>query len=246
MGEVRFFSPRALRAAVVRFGIPVVLLASPHVITGQQHPSDSKLLRQFESETVFWRQIEVAKAIVAVNDKNVLPKLEPWLAHEDRHLRGNAAFIFARLGDARGFEVIVAILRDYSERPDGQGMPGGRWSLQGQIRADRYYAAHLLGDLKDRRAVAILVPLLNDPDVNYVVPWSLGQIGDRSAIQPLIQQLSDQNPSMRVLAIHALADLKATEALSKLRQLLGDNERCNFDKFESVAEAAQAAIAKLQ
>jgi hypothetical protein len=49
---------------------------------------------------------------------------------------------------------------------------------------------------------------------------------------------------MRVLAIHALEDLKASEALPKLRELLADNERCNFDKLESVAHAAQSAIAK--
>jgi hypothetical protein len=106
-------------------------------------------------------------------------------------------------------------------------------------------AAHLLGDLKDPRGVAILVPLLNDPDVSDIVPWSLGQIGDRSAITPLIGSLTDPNPSMRVLAIHALVDLKASEALPRLRQLLDDNARSNFGKLESVAEAAQAAIAKL-
>ncbi len=48
------------------------------------------------------------------------------------------------------------------------------------------------------------------------------------------------------LAIHALVELKATEALPRLRQLLDDNARSNFGKLESVAEAAQAAIAKLQ
>ena len=135
----------------------------------------------------------------------------------------------------------------------GQGIPspGGFGERpeaisERQISADRYYAAHLLGDLKDPRAVAILVPLLNDPEVNDMVPWSLGQIGDRSAIQPLIRTLSDQNPNMRVLTIHALGELKATEALPRLRELLGDNERCNFDKLESVAEAARAAIAKVQ
>jgi len=203
------------------------------------------LVQQFETTTVFWRQFEVAKAIVAANDTSVLLKLQSWLTHEDRHLRGNAAFVFAGLGDSRGFDVIAAILRDHSERPEGQGIPGGRWSVQGQIRADRYYGAHLLGDLKNPRGVPILVPLLKDPEVNYIVPWSLGQIGNRSAIQPLIGTLSDQNPSMRVLAIYALEELKAAEALPRLRQLLGDNERCNFDKLESVAQAAQAAIAKL-
>jgi hypothetical protein len=63
--------------------------------------------------------------------------------HEERHLRGNAAFIYAGLGDRRGFDVIVAILGVHSERPEAQGIPGGRWSVQGQIRPDRYYAAHL-------------------------------------------------------------------------------------------------------
>ena len=104
----------------------------------------------------------------------------------------------------------------------------------------------MLGDLKDPRAVPILVPLLTDPDVNDIVPWSLGQIGDRSAIQPLMGELSDQSPNKRVLAIYALEELKAVEALPRLRQLLGDNERCNFDQLESVAQTAQAAIAKLQ
>jgi HEAT repeat protein len=248
MGEVRFLSTTALEGIVARLGILVVLiLPSPHVIHGQQRPSVSELLRQFEDERVFWRQFEVAKAIVAANDTSVLPQLESWLTHEDRHLRGNAAFIFAGLGDPRGFDVIVIILGDRSERREvhiisSVGLP---W-IQGQISEDRYYAAHLLGDLKDSRAIPILVPLLTDPDVNYIVPWSLGQISSPSAITPLVGSLSDPNPSMRVLAIHALVELKASGALPRLRQLLDDNARSNFDKFESVAEAAQAAIAKLQ
>jgi HEAT repeat protein len=229
-----------------RFGCSLVLLFAALCLDGgQQRSSVAGLLQQFETTTVFWRQFEVAKAIVTEHDTRVLPKLQSWLTHEDRHLRGNAAFVFAGLGDSRGFDVIVAILRDDSERSAGQGIGGGIWSVQGQILADRYYAAHLLGDLKDPRAVPILVPLLKDREVNYIVPWSLGQIGDRSAIQPLIGTLSDRNPSMRVLAIYALAELKATEALPRLRQLLGDNEKCNFGNLESVAQAARTAIAKL-
>jgi hypothetical protein len=54
---------------------------------------------------------------------------------------------------------------------------GGHLNPQLQIREDRYYAAHLFGDLKDVRAVPILVPLLRDEEVKGVVPWSLGQIG---------------------------------------------------------------------
>ena len=247
MSQRQLFPVTAFRMVVARLGMPLLLLfASPAPDQGQQRPSASELLDQFQTSTVFWKQFEVAKAIVAAKDTSVLPQLESLLTHEDRHLRGNAAFILAGLGDPRGFDVIVAILGDRSERRavhqiSSVGLP---W-VQGQIREDRYYAAHLLGDLKDPRAIPILVPLLKDPDVNYIAPWSLAKIGDRSAIQPLIGTLSDRDPSMRVLAIHAIEDLKASEALPKLRELLADNERCNFDKLESVAHAAQSAIAKL-
>jgi HEAT repeat protein len=230
------------------FSILAVLIALSHgVIHAQQHPDVPGLLRQFESEKVFWRQFEVARTIVAAHDASVLPQLQPWLTNADRRLRGNAAFIFAGLGDPRGFDTIVAILGDQSEtRAIEARSSAGLPSARAQIRQDRYYAAHLLGDIKDPRGVAILVPLLKDPDVGDVVPWSLGQIGDPSAILPLIRSLSDSDPGERVLAIGALVDLKATEALPRLRQLLDDNARSNFGKLESVAGAAQAAINKLQ
>jgi hypothetical protein len=86
---VRFFAMRVSRAAVVRPGVlPVLLFAAAFLVRGQQPSSLDQLVRQFEHETVFWRQFEVAQAIVAAHDVNVLPKLEPWLTHKDRCLRG--------------------------------------------------------------------------------------------------------------------------------------------------------------
>jgi len=122
----------------------------------------------------------------------------------------------------------------------------GRYHLEQQIRADRYYAAHLFGDLKDRRAVPILIPLLSDRDVSSVVPWALAEIGDNRANPPLIDVLDDRDPSMRVLAIYALEKLGAREALPRLRGLLDDHEKARFGEQASVAEAAKAAIAKLE
>lgn len=215
------------------------------VARSQTDKSAAELVDQFKSTKVFWKQFEVAKKIVMLHDTSVLHELEAHLTDEDRHARGNAAFVFAALGDDHGFEVIKAVLNDRSDRPEGQGIPAGRWTLQGQIKADRYYAAHLFGDLKDARAVPILVPLLKDKEVNEVVPWSLGEIGDKSAIRPLIATLDDSSPDMRVLAIYALEELNAKEALPQLRILLDDNERIHFDGLGSVAEAARAAVAKL-
>jgi HEAT repeat protein len=237
-----------LKGASATFGL-VTLAGLPLLAQTQPRQSVAALLVQFENTKLFWQQFDVAKAIVDERDAGVLPRLRPWLTHADRHLRGNAAFIFASLGDRQGFDVIVSILSDYSERPEGQGIatfPYRGWSLGQQIRADRYYAAHLLGDLRDPRAVPILVALLDDPDVNYIVPWSLGQIGGEAAIKGLIQALSNKTPSVKVLAIYAIADLNAVEALPKLRELLADSERSNFGKLESVADAARATIAKLQ
>jgi hypothetical protein len=209
----------------------------------RQALSARELLDRFKAEKVFWRQFEIGQALAAANDRVAVVELESWLTHDDRHLRGNVAFVLGRLGDPRGFETIAAILADRSPRSTGQGISGGNWTVEAQVRADRYYAAHLLGDLKDPRGVDLLVPLLNDGDVDNVVPWSLAEVGERRAVGPLIGQLERDDPSVRVLAISALEKLNAREALPRLRQLLQDNRRSNFGDRTPVAEAAKRAIA---
>ena len=206
-----------------------------------QSVSAPVLLDRFKGETRFWRQFEIGKALAAANYRAAITELEPWLRHDDRHLRGNAAFVLARLGDRRGFETIVQILEDRSPRAAGQAPPG-KWSVQQQIRADRYYAAHLLGDLKDPRGVDVLIPLLSDAEVADIVPWSLAEIGDRRAVAPLIRQLERDDPSVRVPAILALETLNAHEALPTLRELLQDHRKSPFGDAVAVSEAARRAI----
>jgi len=230
------------------FGVTCgAFLASISFLSALFAQTASGLVERFENTTAFWEQFDAAKNIVALHDKSVLPHLESWLHYEDMRCRGNAAFIFASLGDDRGFQVIRGILEDRStKRVVYAFYSNGRPSPEGQIREDRYYAAHLFGDLRDSRAVPILVPLLKDQEVNWIVPWSLGEIGDKSAIPPLIETLGDSSPDMRVLAIYALEKLKAKEALPRLRALLDDDEKIHFDGLGSVGEAARATIATLQ
>ena len=209
-----------------------------------QYPSGSAsvLVEQFNNTAIFWKQFEVAKNIVALHDKSVLQDLEPWLSNEDMLRRGNAAFIFASLGDDRGFKVIKAILEDRSSR-----RAVFETSVREQIREDRYYAVYLFGHLKDSRAVPIIVPLLNDKDVNQIVAWSLGQLGDKSAIRPLIERLEDRDPHMRVAAISALGKLDATEALPKLHSILDEAEVLMvIPDYGLVAKVTRAVIAKLE
>jgi HEAT repeats len=235
-----------LTGRFARLLLAVIVLASSVLAIGQKAGSAAQLVEQFQTHRVFWQQFEVAKKLVSLHDATVLERLKSYLNDDDRHVRGNAAFVFTALGDDRGFEVIGSILKDRSDRPEGQGMPGGKWSVTAQISSDRYYAAHLFGDLKDARAVPILIPLLKDQEVNWIVPWSLGEIGDKSAIPALIDTLSDKSPDMRVLAIYALEALAARQALPELRRLTDDDEKIHFDGLGTVAEAARAAISALR
>jgi hypothetical protein len=208
------------------------------------------LVEQFKNEKVSFKQFDIAKAIADTHDARVLPPLANWLGHQDRHIRGNAAYIFARFGDPRGLQTIADILVDRSVRPEGQGIPGvssdGRYRFERQVAADRYYAAHLLGDLRDSRGVALLVPLLEDPETQSIVPWSLGQIGDKRAIAPLIAALDNDDPSHRVLVIYALEALHAQEAVPRLLTLVNDDRQSRFGALVTVSEAAKAALAKLR
>jgi HEAT repeat protein len=230
----------------VRFFILAILtLCAPGLAEAQTGQSVDSLVKEFETAEAFWRRFEVAKKLVARGDKSALPALESRLSDDDRHERCVAAYVFAGLGNDRGLEVIIAVLNDMSDRQD-TGVVPNNWSLRGQILADRYYAVHVLGELKDKRAVPILVPLLRDGDINYNVAWALGEIGDERAIIPLIEALRDKSSDMRVSAISALEKLRAGDALPHLYTLLNDHEKTHFGAQVSVAEAAKAAIAALE
>lgn len=206
----------------------------------------ANLLAEFAGEQVFWRQFEVARTIVETGDASVLEQMEGWLDVEDRHVRGNVAFIFAGLGDGRGWGVLHDMLTDMSERPAGQGIPAGRFSVAAQIGTDRYYAVHLLGQLRDQRAVPMLAALLDDERVNYKVAWALGEIGGEAAVDALLRLLDSENPDARVIAMYSLAKLRARHAQPRLHELLGDNEKSRFGVQESVSEAARRAIDALE
>ena len=47
--------------------------------------------------------------------------------------------------------------------------------------------------------------------MTYTVAWALGEIGDKFAIQPLIETLQDHSPDVRVDAIEALEKLQAKD-----------------------------------
>jgi HEAT repeat protein len=227
--------------------VTAAVMSAPALSSAQPRIPIDQLVDQFE-RAGFVAQLELGTQIVSRQDTRVLGRLERGLRNEDRHARANVAFVFAALGDDRGYRTIADILTDYSERPEGQGqgIPGGRWTSQRQIDADRYYAVHVLGHLKTARSTDLLLPLLTDPTVNYNAAWALGEIGDARAIRPLIGALTDRDALVRVSAIKALEKLRAKEALPHLRALLDDGALPRAGDQISVGETARRAIATLE
>ncbi len=229
-----------------------------------QNELDSLVLR-FQAQDSFWRQFEVGNEVSELADPRALVKLEPWLRHKDRHVRGNVAFIYAKLGDPRGLATIMGILDDYSgdRRVEWQGgsllfgenetldramarmlrSPAG---LRAQIRTDRYYAVHLLGVLRDPRSVEVLVPLLADETINHKVAWALGEIQDDRVIPPLMAALSDSDALVRTNAIQSLERLRAAEAIPRLRAMLSDTALPSAGPRQPVGRAARDALETLQ
>ena len=100
--------------------------------------------------------------------------------------------------------------------------------------------------MKDPKALPILVPLLDDETLNYKIPWALGEIGGPIAVKGLIRGLANKSPNARVFSAQMLGDLKAMDALPSLKLLLNDNATNKVGQPMSVAEAARAAIAKVE
>lgn len=60
------------------------------------------LLRQFKEEKDFWKQGEIAMKLIAAGDKAGVPEILQMLKSDHRHVRCNAGWVLARLGDGAG------------------------------------------------------------------------------------------------------------------------------------------------
>lgn len=185
------------------------------------------LVEAFANAPYSSQQLEIASQIAELGDKSTIQKLERHLGSQDRMTRCNAGLALARLGDDRGFTVIVTELKDKSARPARGGWirSDGEPDDQGQRGRDRYYAAHVLGVLKDKRAIPILLEYIDDEDVNYALPWTFGQIGDKRAIPALREMLKNGKGDRPVGAAYGLARLGEPDGWTSLFGFLKHADR---------------------
>lgn len=167
------------------------------------------LLNEFEHARSFWEQFQVGERLIATGRRGLIRKMKPFLDNPERMRKCNAAFVMAKLGDARGVEIIVHELEDVStNRAVVEEVLPMTPSVEGQIRQDRYYAALLLGKLCDDRAVPALIRATRDAGsgVRLSAAISLGQIGDPRAI-PALKEMAEAFPRERLWAGYGLAAL---------------------------------------
>jgi hypothetical protein len=93
---VRRSNSTSLRTAFDCSLLALFLLPCMHGAS-QQRENSLDLVGGFEKSQYFWQQLQVAQKLVELNDSKDLLQLEPYLRSDDRHLRGNAAFVFAGL-----------------------------------------------------------------------------------------------------------------------------------------------------
>ena len=192
-------------------------LALPQAaLEDDSRPTNStRVISRFANAGSFWQQTEIARQLIAMGDASVIPAIEPHLATNDRRRRCNAAFVLAGLGDERGVAILISELEDTEpgsrvvEAPD---------TGPGQVVADRYLAALLLGELRERRAVPALIAATRDESINYRAASSLGEIGDASAL-PALREMAAIAPEQRVFAGYGIAALRASDGFDILEDV---------------------------
>jgi HEAT repeat protein len=113
-------------------------------------------------------------------------------------------------------------------------------ALNHPVPAKAAFAARLLGERRERRALAPLLRVLAsnaEPELQEAVVYALGEIGDAQAALPVINILNNSHAWLRarLAAADALAKIGTPEAIAALKKA----QRADSD---AVARAAWAAI----
>jgi HEAT repeat protein len=163
---------------------------------------DIRLLLEKLKESSLWERPGLIECLLAHQEDSHTPVLEEWLRNgSEAQLRNIAMETYRALG-CRAHASLVTLLHDGD--------------------ADvRVFAASLLGDVKDREAVAGLIQTLDDPDANVRVAAAeaLGKIGDEKAVCPLTATLNG-SPWEAMAAIEAIGRIGGDGALQVLHQCL--------------------------
>lgn len=149
----------------------------------------------------------------------------------DPETRWLAVRILDKIG-SRDVDSLISALSDertgwYAEealtRLDGNVLPQLEERLKGPDPVIRESIARVMGEVKDRRAVAPLLEAIQSAgDTGGNSATALIRIADPAAVEPLIELLGNQGEEVRLYAAYALGGLMDRRAVPALTQTLAD------------------------
>jgi HEAT repeat protein len=173
-------------------------------------------LRHIDDD-VRWK---AAIALGEIGDQRAIGPLISLLCDEDRFVKSRAAYALGLIGEP-AVEPLIFALRE------GDG--NLRWG-----------AAIALGKIRDPRAIDPLIRALADKyeNVRAESAKSLAAIG-KPALGQLVRFLQNSDRSVRIEVVTALGELKDTDAIQPLMQIL---ETADEDERVEIADALDAIL----
>ena len=168
-------------------------------------PALLETVQATQTEDADVREIAL-RALARIADPHAVEPLVLALAQAESWLAPRIADILARHGDIV-VDPLLALLHD-SDR-----------------HTARAWAANVLGEIGAPAALPALIRSLDDPDdeVRAKAATALGRLGDRRALQPLLDHLLvDPAPFVRVRIASTLGQFGGPEVVNRLVRTLGD------------------------
>lgn len=204
-------------------------------------------LRDEELSGVRWKAAEALSKIG-------VPAVDPLigeLRNDDDDVRWKAAIALGEIGDQRAIGPLISLLGDpdrfvRSRAAYALGLIGGPAvdPLVGALQKGdgnlRWGAAIALGKIHDIRAIDPLIRALADKyeNVRAESARSLAAIG-KPALEPLVRFLKFSDRTIRIEVVTALGELKDTDAVQPLIQML---ENADEEERKAIADALDAIL----
>lgn len=166
--------------------------------------------RAIERSTRWWEMDNIIFTLGKIGGDEVVPILLLILSDETNERQFRAAEALGRLGDERAIEPLIQALYE-SDAADVVGR-----------------AAWALGQISAKQGVPALIETLyeaydNDPGYSSELPAvieALGRIGDKRAVEPIIETLDSTRPEVKIAAAIALRKIGDEQAANALVPLL--------------------------
>ncbi len=216
---------------------PILRLAAAAALGSQGDPRSRLPLESALSDEHWNVRAQAAYALSRIKDQASTPLLTDRLERDASALVRNAcALALAHLADARAIPSLERALHDESDRVRREAVIGlersgdpeaavkARPFLNDPARRVRIAAAVVLGVRRDRAAVPGLLDRLahSEPWERPALVIALGRIGDVRGTSALVHAADDPMRSIRVCAVHALAQMHSPETSRVARRRLQD------------------------